>query len=502
MDMGLAFTAGQVASSRGWADAHVVAVSQVAELTPEGGRLVVLAPRQEFDVAVARRLAALHGAGRTLLVITDTVADDAVRDWLPGELLIEPPYELDSTTEHAADPDMLDDAPESESLGWGALIPEGTYCRFFDAQETLASLLPAPASNVEQQWQRFISDNDLSVQRQPGELLYGGGWTTTVEGLVTILQFRPCREEREGLEFLLVQAVIAGLEQDHHDVISVGSWAQDEFANVILGPSEQILVSVMIARSAGAQDVPLMDPFVAIADNLYAPPGPGVRRVLDADAPLLDVTEGPGQAVPVDGYQALQVSYLIPNGSPDWFDAAVQAAIDSLLNMAVLIQQPDNDLEGRCTPGYAPTVTRCKEMLGIVGLLDTQPPAEPAEVRVAKPVRQFEPPVLAVDTETLEQARQVAEWLAPMVGSSGITQAAAYRGWEQLSDGILAAQRLARLPTGSALATATNVELQQLDALYEAMLQSPTPTPAFCGTCGQPAKPQDLFCGSCGTALT
>ncbi|MCB0919251.1 MAG: zinc ribbon domain-containing protein [Actinobacteria bacterium] len=518
VDMGLAFTAGQVASSRGWADAGVVDVGDVSRISPEGGRLIVVAPCRRLDIDTARRLAALHGAGRPMLVITDTTVSDSVRAWLPVGVLLEPPYEIeppheeDVAAEQEPVPDMAGesayadeepaDTPEdsAETVGWPALR-EGLYCRFLDPQEALGSMVPAPDSSIEAQWQRFVAENHLKVQRQPGELLFGGGWTTSVEGLVTILQFRPCRDTRDGLEYLVVQAVIAGLGQGHQDLVSTGSWALEELANVITAPAEQILMGVLVARGAGVEDVPLMDPFVTFTQDRGEPPGPGVRRVLSADDPLLDVTGGLGHAVPVDGYRALQVSYVIPNGSIEWFNAAVQQAIESHLNMAVLIQEPDNNLEGRCAPGHGAAVTRCKEMLGIAGLLDVEPEQTP-EQPVAKPVRQFEPPVLTVDTETLERARQIAEWLTPMVGSSGVTEAASSLGWGQLSDGILAAQRLARLPTGSALATATNDELMQLDALYKAMLQSPPPTPAFCGICGQPAKPQDVFCGSCGTALT
>ena len=84
VSMELAFHAGFAAHERGLTrPLQLATAADIAELAPKGPPVVVVTVASDLDVAMVRLLAAVHGAGRTVLVVCDRSPDENLTAWLP-----------------------------------------------------------------------------------------------------------------------------------------------------------------------------------------------------------------------------------------------------------------------------------------------------------------------------------------------------------------------------------------------------------------------------------
>lgn len=93
------------ARDRGWQDVTVATAEEVADAGPSGGSLVVTVPGDELTVNLVHSVAALIGAGRHILMVTDAHPEPDVMRWAPqGSLLIADPMDaaLDGSNEVAS----------------------------------------------------------------------------------------------------------------------------------------------------------------------------------------------------------------------------------------------------------------------------------------------------------------------------------------------------------------------------------------------------------------
>ena len=84
-DQGLLFAAGAAAQERGWHQPTVISdLDELTALTPSGSAVVVAVSAADLTSDAVQRLAAVHGAGRDVLIVTDTTPDEAIHAWLPS----------------------------------------------------------------------------------------------------------------------------------------------------------------------------------------------------------------------------------------------------------------------------------------------------------------------------------------------------------------------------------------------------------------------------------
>lgn len=77
------FLAGEIAGRRGWVDTALALPADLEDLVPSGPPDVALMAADEVTTRRARLMAAIAGAGRSiLLVITEGEIDQGARQWL------------------------------------------------------------------------------------------------------------------------------------------------------------------------------------------------------------------------------------------------------------------------------------------------------------------------------------------------------------------------------------------------------------------------------------
>lgn len=81
--MDLRFESGKVAGARGWRAVEVVDTAQLADQTPSHTPLVVEAAAQSLTIDSARTIAALHAAGRSVILVTDSPPAADITQWIP-----------------------------------------------------------------------------------------------------------------------------------------------------------------------------------------------------------------------------------------------------------------------------------------------------------------------------------------------------------------------------------------------------------------------------------
>lgn len=82
--MDLRFESGKVAGARGW-DAEIVDTATLGRETPSPKPLLVEAAADSLTVESARTIAALHAAGRSVVLVTDSPLGADVAQWIPEE---------------------------------------------------------------------------------------------------------------------------------------------------------------------------------------------------------------------------------------------------------------------------------------------------------------------------------------------------------------------------------------------------------------------------------
>ncbi|MCB0919248.1 MAG: hypothetical protein KDC39_11860 [Actinobacteria bacterium] len=82
----LMFGAGAEARRRGLAEFDVVTIDEIDGLTPAGRPVLIVASAEELSSQVAWKVAAVLGAGRELLVVSDRAPEQTVLQWLPEQV--------------------------------------------------------------------------------------------------------------------------------------------------------------------------------------------------------------------------------------------------------------------------------------------------------------------------------------------------------------------------------------------------------------------------------
>ena len=77
--------AAHLAAARAWSRYEVCAPSSLADIPPDGPPVVVLSPNGQLGEDAVTRIAALRGAGREILILSDVGMPDHVRRWVPPE---------------------------------------------------------------------------------------------------------------------------------------------------------------------------------------------------------------------------------------------------------------------------------------------------------------------------------------------------------------------------------------------------------------------------------
>jgi hypothetical protein len=97
------FEAGKVVERRGWGEVDITELAELDSQAPTGPPLVVLCPTP-LSVDAARQIAALHGAGRAIAVVTANEVAADVEQWLPGGVVEFVPRRRGAVTEDSTGP--------------------------------------------------------------------------------------------------------------------------------------------------------------------------------------------------------------------------------------------------------------------------------------------------------------------------------------------------------------------------------------------------------------
>ena len=347
----LAFEAGRVAAGRGWDESIVVDLSDVERLGPDGPPVVVIGAHDDLTVNRARSLAAVAGAGRQLMVVTDAPSSTEASPWLPKGLVhvigepiqarqVESSERLPETVEPASSP-AVDETPDPGD--WTSLpLETGSYLDQMD---------PALNGPAMEAWQRFLEVRNVTVMDQGrGTGLSAGQWR--LNGAVpAVVWFQPLRSRADHREYLVLRSTIAVVADTNAPILTGGSWWQKGFVEHILSWCEQPEAAAMIGRVMG----------FGTGLTVIGRSGPGqsfpsagandIRRVL---------ATGDGRCMPLvfnsnlvevdcgNGARSLDFAYCVAESADfESFQDSLEQAIDSLVRVQVLLTDPYSTLEGR-----------------------------------------------------------------------------------------------------------------------------------------------------------
>ncbi|MCB0919259.1 MAG: hypothetical protein KDC39_11915 [Actinobacteria bacterium] len=159
----LVFLAGYAAHERGLAKPlQPATAADIADLTPIGPPLVVAARTQDLDAETVRMLAAVHGAGRSLLVVCDSAPAADLTAWLPETCWV------------VADSDASSVVPEPEPESSAPATPESGQAedRLAAAMDrsTPASVLASLAEDPDASVRALVALNPSTPERTLTEL--------------------------------------------------------------------------------------------------------------------------------------------------------------------------------------------------------------------------------------------------------------------------------------------------------------------------------------------
>lgn len=77
--------AGEESERRGWTSVQLGSADVLLQGSPSGDPLIILSPAGDLDVAQARAISAMHGAGRAVLVVSNATPPVDIVDWLPKD---------------------------------------------------------------------------------------------------------------------------------------------------------------------------------------------------------------------------------------------------------------------------------------------------------------------------------------------------------------------------------------------------------------------------------
>lgn len=307
----LAFEAGRLAEAKGFGACLMIGASAVDTQPPSGPPLIITAQRGELSEALFRSIAALHGAGRTVLVVAIDPAD-AGSSWLSDDLVHQVGSPISVAPVEAApkptpppqyDPPPLTAAPPQSPV--------------FSNLRLFGGVRPDPIGEAARQWDQVRRNLRWPLEEVPlpdeGAYAWFGVWPLEQDGPAALIRFQPY--EFAGVQVLQIESAIGQAAATDHDLERVGSPAQERFAAQVTMQCEADILQVN-SNAAWSSELP-----------------PAVVRgiILDDEPPLpLANSQARIAARMTVGSTGVYLHYLVPIAST--FDACLRAAVDALVS--------------------------------------------------------------------------------------------------------------------------------------------------------------------------
>ncbi len=348
------FLAGKIAGRRGWVDATLALPADLEELAPSGPPVVAVMAAAEVTTTCARLMAAIAGAGRSILLVTpDGEIDQGARQWLGQQVEVVPLKD----GEESRETQLVATSAMKETVPRPPLPPSGgDYC------EIGWSDASAPAGGgsavVSNHLTRLI--DDLHLQGVRDGLSFAAQMPSVPAGISSWIEFSAAG--RGGREFLVIETPIGAAQVD--------AWTQEatkSFAWHVVRWCEQPSARDIGKRqgwfrrstTAPAYPVPQSECF----PGSLAP----IRRLSTAAA-LVAFRHDPAfgqEPVEPDVQTPVSFEYWLPVQEWSAFKPWAMTAVTSLLRMLHLLHDPAwADLPGRNPVTEATAVEQLKESLG------------------------------------------------------------------------------------------------------------------------------------------
>ncbi len=358
-----AFKAGAIAVERGWHDACLALQEDLDDLAPFGPPLVVVMPSEDLNVHRARSLAAVAGAGRSiLLIVSDGEIENTARQWLGQQVEI---VNLHGGSDDAEATVSTETPSETPPIVPPELPPlGGDYCKLAWGN-TKASAGSSP--EMRRYLDRLISDLRLKGVRDG--LCYAAHMPTSPSGIACWIEFSLAG--RGGQEFMVIETPIgAGRDPSAlwtSQVLSTFAWHVVRWCEQ---PSAEIAgTRRRWFRRASQTPTPPVPASLCFPGSIRTP-----LRNLSTSESLVAFRHEPafGQE-PIDlaTQTPMFFEYWIPLEKWDVFRTWAITAVTSLLRMLHLLQDPTwNDLPGRNPVTESAAVEQLKSSLGFTSYGD------------------------------------------------------------------------------------------------------------------------------------
>ncbi len=223
--MDLRFESGKVAGARGWHSVEIVDTALLGREAPSPRPLLVEAAADSLTVESARTIAALHAAGRSVVLVTDSPLGADVAQWIPEECvhLLGAPI---SVVDQGAAPG-LDAQADGVKAFFGSYAPEfeGTGIDRI-AEELEAHEVMALAQTLESTAITIDTDRDWWMRGSICLHHVAGGWDARND-IVADLGF-VALPLKIGNSLVLGVGDIQGQECDEGCYVVTGSWRRAE----------------------------------------------------------------------------------------------------------------------------------------------------------------------------------------------------------------------------------------------------------------------------------
>lgn len=268
----LSFEAGRLAEARGIPDCVVVSATRIDSEPPSGPPLIVTAAQGELSQSLLRSLAALRGAGRTVLLVAMEPLTHRTA-WLPDDLVhvvgdpIEDPPRPAPAVAPLVEVEEPPPAPASP-----ALPPTFLDLRLFGGVHA------DPIGEAAKRWNELRQHVAWPLEEVPipeeGAYAWFGTWPLAADGPAALIRFQPY--EFAGVQALQVESAIGQVAEASHDLERVGSAAQNRFTSEV---TMQCELETLSSNNTAAW-------------NQHDPPAVVRAIILDAEPPLPWQTSG------------------------------------------------------------------------------------------------------------------------------------------------------------------------------------------------------------------
>ncbi len=307
----LAFEAGRLAEAKGIQDCRMVAAPQIDTEPPQGPPLIVTAQRQELSESRLRSVAALHGAGRTVLVVSMEPMDEGAA-WLAGDLV----HVIGTPLQGAVAAAEPEPTPPPANTKPPETPPPPPIPPFSDLR-LFGGVHPDPIGEAAQRWQNLRQRLRWPLEEVPlpeeGAYAWFGIWPLEAHGPAALIRFQPY--EFAGVQVLQVESSIGQVAATNLDLERVGSAAQRQFASAVTMACEP-----EVLQHNGTQSWTSETPS-AVARGI----------ILDEEPPLpLAMGQQRIAARMTVGTTGVYLHYLIPAKAS--FDTSVTAVADAVVS--------------------------------------------------------------------------------------------------------------------------------------------------------------------------